>query len=121
VYKRQGTKAVVSLIDNLKSTSKLYYLYQKKGKWKKPIELFSDTKGNYAFPYMSIDSKTLYFSSDRAGGQGGYDIYASIWNGDGFEKPINLGSEINSAGNEINPILANDWLYFSSNGHVALG
>jgi outer membrane protein OmpA-like peptidoglycan-associated protein/Tol biopolymer transport system component len=58
---------------------------------------------------VSPDGKYLYFSSNRSGGFGGYDIYRSkiLPNGN-FGEPENLGNEINTEGNEayliINPV-----------------
>lgn len=50
---------------------------------------------------ISIDKKEIYFSSNRPGGYGGYDIYKSIINENGqYSEPINLGSEINTNGDE---------------------
>ncbi|MCB1192564.1 MAG: OmpA family protein [Leptospiraceae bacterium] len=58
-------------------------------------------------PYSSLaaiisgDGKTIYFSSNRPGGYGGYDIYKSNINSDGtYSEPENLGPEINTEGNE---------------------
>ena len=120
-FYNNGKEAVASLLDNLKNTSSLFYFYQKKGKWKKPVRIFVDDNFNYAFPYVDEVNKTLFFSSDKTGGQGGYDIYISRFNGKSFDTPINLGNEINSFGNEINPIRTEGWMYFSSNGHISFG
>jgi outer membrane protein OmpA-like peptidoglycan-associated protein len=70
-----------------------------------PINLAESS--NFA-AVVSADGKYLYFSSDRAGGYGGYDIYRSKINTDGsYGEPENLGSEINTDGNEayliVNP------------------
>lgn len=66
----------------------------------------------------------LFFASDRAGGEGGLDIWFSTWNVDGsFATPVNLGKTINTPGNEITPHF--DWqnkaLYFSSDWHYGFG
>jgi Tol biopolymer transport system component len=64
----------------------------------------------------------LYFYSDRAGGYGGYDLYAARRLPDGsFAPPANLGAQINSAYNDYDPCLSPDGkvLYFSSNRHSA--
>ena len=117
----EGNIAVASLIDRSKNNASLYLFTKKKGEWKKPVQIFKGDGANYAFPFYDEVSKTLYFSSDKAGGLGGYDIYVSIFNGRGFESPINLGSQINSIGNDINPTKTDEWLYFSSNGHISKG
>ncbi|NNJ55680.1 MAG: carboxypeptidase regulatory-like domain-containing protein, partial [Bacteroidia bacterium] len=119
-FLNEGNTAVASLIDRSNNNSSLYVFSKKKGNWKKPVPLFKDG-ANYAFPFYDESTKTLYFSSDRTGGLGGYDIYVSILNGKTFESPINLGSQINSNGNDINPTKTDEWLYFSSNGHISKG
>jgi hypothetical protein len=50
----------------------------------------------------------LYFASDRTGGMGGFDLWVSIWNGQTWEKPINLGSAINTSNNENRPFITAD-------------
>ena len=75
-------------------------------------------------PALSSDSKKLYFASDMPGGKGGTDIYVSDVMEDGtLGAPVNLGSVINTEGNEAFPFIYNeeDLLYFSSDGHVGLG
>ena len=67
----------------------------------------------------------LYFISDRPGGKGGMDIWYSEYDTrkQTFKKPKNLGSKINSEGDEITPYYnpATQRLYFSSNGLPGLG
>ena len=116
-----GTKAIVSILDKANSSSKLYLLTKKKGKWKKPKELFSGVEGNFAFPHVDEATKMLYFSSDKKGGFGGYDVYQSSYNGTTFESPYNLGEGVNSVAHEVNPTLHGEWLYVSSNGHISKG
>ncbi|MBM9499578.1 OmpA family protein [Leptospira sp. 201903071] len=58
---------------------------------------------------ISKDGKTIYFSSNRPGGFGGYDLYKSTFLPDGnFSDPINLGPEINTAGDEAFYLETND-------------
>jgi peptidoglycan-associated lipoprotein len=66
----------------------------------------------------------LFFSSDLANGQGGKDLWVAIRKsaGEQFGKPLNLGPNINTPGDEMFPFLRNDTtLYFSSNGHPGMG
>jgi hypothetical protein len=119
-YFDNGNKAVASFISRAKNTSSLYLLNKSKGKWKKPSKIF-EGNANYAFPHLDVATNTLYFSSDKEGGYGGYDVYISNFNGASFDNPVNMGDHLNSAGNEINPTITEDWLYVSSNGHVSKG
>jgi WD40-like Beta Propeller Repeat. len=73
---------------------------------------------------LSKDGKTLYFSSNRDGGLGGFDLYKSVLNEQGeWGEAINLGSNINTPFDEDSPALTNDGhtLFFSSNGHDGFG
>ncbi len=74
-------------------------------------------------PAFSRDGKTLYFASNRPGGQGGLDIYRTNMDASGrFSKPVNMGKDINTAGDEMFPYVAADGkLYFASDGHPGLG
>lgn len=60
------------------------------------------------FPYVSDDNK-LYFSSNRRGGKGGYDIYMyDLDTEDETEIPIGLPSPINTIGEEFSFFLNED-------------
>lgn len=75
-------------------------------------------------PAISPDGKTLYFSSDREGGYGGLDIWASELGSDGkWQEPKNLGPEINTDKDESSPFIAADnvTLYFASKGWPGYG
>ncbi|QHL88240.1 OmpA family protein [Nibribacter ruber] len=96
----------------------------KTGKWSDPTILsFNDDAAWDATPAFSPDGKTLYFSSDRRGGQGGNDIWsATLDEGGRFSRPVNLGAPINTPGNESFPHVAPDGtLYIASDGHPGLG
>jgi outer membrane protein OmpA-like peptidoglycan-associated protein len=89
------------------------------------IHEFTYNSPDYAcgHPTLSPDGKTLYFTSDMPGGFGGADIYSCQINAKGeFEKPINLGANVNTSGQEIFPWIGTDeLLYFSSNGRPGMG
>lgn len=75
-------------------------------------------------PSISADGQTLYFVSDRTGGFGGYDVYKAVKGQAGvWGTPINLGSVINTKGNEKSPFIHPDGktLYFSSDGLMGMG
>ena len=69
------------------------------------------------FPFVS-DNGTLYFASDGHQGNGNLDVFMSAkLNDTEYDKPINLGSTINSEMDDFNFIIdeANNKGYFSSN------
>ncbi len=60
-----------------------------------------NSKYNEDSPFFSKDGKTLYFSSNRPGGYGNYDIYFSKYIEGNWTEPINMGMPINSSGEDI--------------------
>jgi outer membrane protein OmpA-like peptidoglycan-associated protein len=73
---------------------------------------------------ITPDGKTIYFASDRQGGQGGLDIYKTQMGANGvWSQPVNLGPEINSKSDEDAPFIHPDQktLFFTSNGHSSMG
>jgi len=92
--------------------------------WSKPEKLaFNDVSFTSEHPTLSADEKKLYFSSNRPGGYGEFDLYVVNINEDGtYSKPKNLGETINTPHREQFPFIAeNGDLFFSSNGHLGLG
>ena len=74
-------------------------------------------------PTVSPDGKYLYFSSNRPGGYGLYDIWGAEIKEDGtLGEVYNSGQRINTEGQEAFPYFSDDWIfYFSSDGHLGLG
>jgi len=93
------------------------------GGWEKPKELsFCQLSINYLHPSISEDGKTLYFVSNRKGGQGGMDLFVSEKHGENWSIPTNLGSQINTIDHEAFPYIhPSGKLFFSSKGHNGLG
>lgn len=68
-----------------------------------------NTNGNEMAPFIHHDGKSLYFSSDRHYGMGGYDLFLSRRNENGeWTKSVNLGYPVNTSGDEINIVISND-------------
>jgi len=94
-----------------------------KSKWRE-IEMLSINSSQYSFghPALSPDGENLYFVSDMEGGFGGKDIYVSKNENGSWSEPVNLGPEVNTAGNEAFPFMYKDSLFFfSSDGHPGYG
>ncbi|MCU0429059.1 MAG: OmpA family protein [Cytophagaceae bacterium] len=94
--------------------------------WSSPILLSTTINSESWDPSasVSVDEKTIFFSSDRPGGYGGTDIYYSTLQPDGqWATPINMGPDINTAYNEDAPYIHpdNKTLFFSSRGHQTMG
>lgn len=92
--------------------------------WSKPqeVKISNDTLSTFAYPAVSPDGKWLYYASDMVGGQGGMDLWRVSLDEHGIGIPENLGTEINTFGDEVFPSFrGNGELYFSSNGHPGMG
>ncbi len=75
-------------------------------------------------PFISSDGTTLFFSSNKPGGYGGFDLYMCNVLENGLTgEAKNLGPTINTSGDESTPFFhsISNTLFFSSNGHVGLG
>jgi hypothetical protein len=90
------------------------------GSWQTTKELpFNGNKFNFAQPAISVTGDTLVFSSDMKPNYGSTDLFMSIRENGEWSSPVNLGSEINTVGNELFPtFILGDILSFSSNGQT---
>jgi flagellar motor protein MotB len=108
----------------------IYMSVQKSGLWSDPVNLGPpiNSKSWESQPSVSADGKWLYFTSNRAGGKGGMDIWRSEKLGVSPEglpvygKVVNMES-INTSGNENSPFIHPDGksLYFASDFWPGMG
>ena len=113
---------------NQRKSSSVYQLEiweatQREGKWMNAHKMFfNNPKFSYFHPAITPDGKRLYYVTDDNSGQGGTDIYYVERNEDGsWKNTVNLGQDINTAGNELFPTFYEGNLFISSNGHPGLG
>jgi len=113
---------------NIQLNCEIWVSEQQQGKWKKPERLNRRINApgvTTTQPFITSfnEKEILYFVSDRAGGYGGMDIWYSIYDEGKYQDPSNLGSVINTKGNEITPFYdeKNGDLYFSSDWHPGMG
>jgi flagellar motor protein MotB len=104
----------------------IYFSAFRNGKWTQPSNVGPPINTNHweSQPSISADGKTLFFSSNRPGGFGGKDLWVSRLNENNkWGEPKNLGSNINTAGDEMSPFIHFDGktLYFASDGRVGMG
>lgn len=98
----------------------IFYISFHKGKWSKPKELvLGPVDQDYCFPYFI--NATLYFSSDKRGGFGQFDLYKANVKGKQVLEISNLGAEVNTDKNEILPSVWDGKFSFSSNGYPGAG
>ena len=76
---------------------------------------------NSRHPAFSEDGNLMFYSADRPGGVGGYDLYYSRYDQDVWSRGLPLSQMINTIGDEGFPFLLKDTLYFASDGHSGMG
>ena len=118
-----GAKTEHTSTGKKESLLRIFMAQQVESAWTKPEAINLGVPGcNDAHPAISKNGMTLFFASDRPGGYGGMDIYAARFSGGKWSIPINLGSEVNTPGNEVFPFVFDDGtLYFASDGRIGLG
>lgn len=101
----------------------LYKATRNGDKWSNSKALpFNNQAYSVRNPALSADGKTLYFSSDMPGGMGGEDIYKVSVDGDTYGTPENLGSKVNTEGDESFPFVTDKGvLFFASNAREGFG
>lgn len=83
---------------------------------------FNSDDYSVGHPTLTKNGNSLYFVSDMPWGYGGTDIYKVTLENGRWAEPVNLGSAVNSEGDEMFPFIAADSvLYFASDGHIGLG
>lgn len=103
--------------------SDIYYIPKNGDNWGEPVNLGPNVNSGFSerSPILSRDLTTLYFTSDRHGGLGYYDIYMctrtdlNSWSE--WSQPENIGRVANTGFSEPTISLSADekQLYFSSN------
>ncbi len=101
----------------------LYKAIKVAGKWSKLEKLPFNALGySYQHPALNPKEDKLYFSSNREGGFGEYDLYYVTIKDTIYGEPVNLGATINTSHREHFPFISKKGnLFFSSNGHLGLG
>ena len=85
--------------------------------WTAPVPIIGEinSSSNEAFPVLWRDSILLY-ASNRPGGHGGLDVYASTWSKGSWSAGTNLGQSVNSSGDDFGLVLTHmRYGYLSSN------
>ncbi len=103
----------------------LYMSYDTPTGWSEPVNLGSAINTDFpeTAPALSADKNALYFSSNRSGGYGGYDLYVSYRINGKWQPASNMGPDINTTGNEMAPFIHadNQTIYFTSDGLPGYG
>lgn len=96
-----------------------------RGGWNSPKNLAKPLNSIWfeASPTLTADGNTIYYVSERKGGEGQSDIWTSVKTGKAWGKPTNLGAIVNTEGQETTVYVTPDekHLFFSSTGHAGMG
>lgn len=115
-----GDGKTLVYFSNYTNSGKMLMMYSNlnsRGEWSEAKELTTVNREGQDFiggQFLSYDGKTLFFTSKRVPGIGGYDIFFSERQGKYWTPPQNIGKPVNSAGNEGHASLSPDgkYLYF---------
>ncbi len=109
----------------------IWFIRNEDGKWGKPVNAGNKINSEYwdAHPSFSSAARLLYFSSNRSGGKGKKDIWKAELSGFSenglpqWKEPVNMGSMVNTSGNEISPYIyeVKNKFYFASDGLPGMG
>lgn len=104
---------------------KVFKAVYKENKWEEIADLpFNSDEYSVGHPTLTPDGKFMYFASDmpNANAVGGQDLYVVAITDSGFGEPVNLGTAINTKGDEVFPFYhPNGTLYFSSDSYEGFG
>lgn len=74
------------------------------GEWSDPVNLGPTINGPFdeESPFIAVDNKTLYYSSNGPKSMGGFDVFVSVRDENNvWSDPINLGYPLNSTGDDL--------------------
>jgi OmpA-OmpF porin, OOP family len=104
-----------------------YSVFSSGGSWSKTGRVVSVdyllNRSTHQSGSVSADGSTMLLSLQSYASRGEEDIYVSTYQNGRWTQPVNLGSVINTSGQDMTPYLSPDKksLYFSSNGHGGKG
>ena len=111
-YISTDANALVFLSDNAEDHALTpFFTFRKHNDWEEPQVLPKtvNTRLNFLRGFsLSADGSTLFFSTLKSPGVGGFDIWTSEWKGSVWANPANPGAPINSRAHEACPSMTPD-------------
>lgn len=122
-YKAESSKKIKGDKNGVVNTKIQVVNKDENDKWTKITEFpYNDPSNMVAHAAISADGQTMVYASNQQDGYGRSDLYVCTGDEYGWSEPVNLGSYINTAGEELFPSINSDGdLFFSSNGLLGLG
>lgn len=119
-----GRKFIISA-GKTEAKQQFYISKPRGGNWSIPKKLSRNINSKHIEKGICFaeSGNAIYFSSNRPGGFGGFDIYKSELRDGKWLQAENVGPSINTQYDEVSPFVAadNKTLFFSSNGHNTMG
>lgn len=92
------------------------------GRWAEAEEAIPMEPGyNYMHPALIENDSVMILSCNLTGGEGGYDLFYSLLEDEGWSSPEPMPSRLNTMGNESFPTVNGDTLFYSSDYLPGLG
>jgi len=115
-YASDADRQVLVYVDGTGIDANIYERRRVGEQWSRPVPLDNLNSAHIERDVaLAPDGQTLLFASDRPGVKGGFDLFFSRRDGDGWRQP-ELLAHANSDDDDLGPTLAiNNTLYFSSN------
>lgn len=98
-----------------KGRSSLAVLHNREGKKPKVSQVKMEGM-SVEHPAFTADGRIMVFASRDGHSSGGSDLWYSLFDGQSWGKPINLGNRLNTKDDEFAPTIYRDYLLFTSNG-----
>lgn len=120
---KDGNYMILSLEANNSRGVEDLYLVKKKsdGNWDraKNLGFQLNTEFQEITPFLAEDNRTLFFATNRPGGEGSFDLYYSVRQDESWRswsQPVNLGPQVNSTGAETSFGYQDgaEWAYYIS-------
>lgn len=101
---------------------RIMYTYKQEGLWVEPeVVPFWDGTVSYGQPCLIENDNVLVFVAQLEEGNGGYDLYYSVYDQGQWTEPYTMPATINTEGDEYFPTSDGDTLYFSSDYLTGMG
>ncbi len=116
------TRSVLS--HNEVAETRLFVSDKRESTWAPAIEI-KIPSGEFQIRYPAFgkmfDKDVLFLSSNMPGGQGGFDLYYTNFDGTTIGDLVNMGPKFNSPGDDISPFYTKTKFYFSTDGRPGMG
>jgi outer membrane protein OmpA-like peptidoglycan-associated protein len=95
------------------------------GVWQEAVNIGEQVNTEYdeESPFIHPDGKTLFFSSQGHNSMGGYDVFKTVFDGEKWSEPENMGYPLNTVEDDLHFVLSANGnnAYYTSTGKDSYG